>query len=65
MASMILVRCVHGGVRLVERAAIRDWNEAVRAIHATFPGGLVIIDEFPLSDQIRSSAAVTLAAGAR
>lgn len=27
--------------------AIRDWNEAVRAIRETFPGGLVIIDEFP------------------
>jgi AAA+ ATPase superfamily predicted ATPase len=27
--------------------AIRDWNEAVRAIRETFPGGLAIIDEFP------------------
>jgi hypothetical protein len=27
--------------------AIRDWNEAVRAIQETFPGGLAIIDEFP------------------
>ena len=27
--------------------AIRDWNEAVRAVRETFPGGLAIIDEFP------------------
>lgn len=27
--------------------AIRDWDEAVRAIRETFPGGLAIIDEFP------------------
>lgn len=27
--------------------AIRDWNEAVRAIRETLPGGLAIIDEFP------------------
>jgi len=27
--------------------AIRDWNEAVRAIQQTLPGGLAIIDEFP------------------
>jgi AAA+ ATPase superfamily predicted ATPase len=27
--------------------AIRDWNEAVRAIRETFPDGLAIIDEFP------------------
>jgi len=27
--------------------AIRDWDEAVRAIRDTFPDGLAIIDEFP------------------
>lgn len=27
--------------------AIRDWNEAVRAIRETIPDGLAIIDEFP------------------
>jgi AAA+ ATPase superfamily predicted ATPase len=27
--------------------AIRDWNEAVRALRETFPEGLAIIDEFP------------------
>jgi AAA+ ATPase superfamily predicted ATPase len=27
--------------------AIRDWDEAIRAIRQTLPGGLAIIDEFP------------------
>ncbi|HEY1698869.1 MAG TPA: ATP-binding protein, partial [Trebonia sp.] len=27
--------------------AIRDWDEALRAIDDTVPGGLAIIDEFP------------------
>ena len=36
--------------------AIRDWNEAVRAIQETLPGGLAIIDEFPYL--VRSDPAV-------
>src|SRR5262245_3295142 len=27
--------------------AVGNWDEAIRALRATFPGGLVIIDEFP------------------